>query len=196
MAEDAWQPLAKLISKGDVAGVVAAIEALDEPARKRLSTQARRAAKEAGSGRAAGRAHGRSSGRAARSPAREWWWLNAQEELRERLVRCRPRDWRQEWAERICSDAEAVRWGQWRTVHQLVVDGSIDRPAAQGYVTGAVDALPETQTHGGPPRPLAEVLRSEPGWLQHDLWELFAIEESGLTARDSWGGRRPGERRS
>lgn len=71
-------------------------------------------------------------------------------------------------------------------------DGSIDRPTAPGYVTGAVDNLPPPAQRGLPrPLALAEILRGEPQWLERDLWDLFTIEETDLTARDSWGDEAP-----
>ena len=192
MAEDAWQPFAKLISKGDLAGVVAALEVLDEPARKKLSTAAKRELKNLSGSIRQGRLNAANAAvfgtGGAVAAARQWWMGGVDEGLRERLVRMRPAAWRQEYAERICADRDAVRWGQWAIVHRMVKDGSIDRPSSPGYVTGAVDHLPQwAPRRDAAQRPLADILRGEPEWLERDLWELFAIEESGLTARDSWG---------
>jgi len=191
VADDAWQPFAKLIAKGDAAGVVALLEPLDETARKRFSTQAKRAAKEVGWGRS-GRhdaAHAAQFGTGGPAASvRQWWFLSGDDAgpLRERLVRSRPRAWRQEWAERVCSQVgDAGTWGQWELVHGMVQDGAIDRPESQGYVVGAVASLPDwSWPRSAAARPLADILRGEPAWLQRDLWELFAIEETGLTSAD------------
>ncbi|MEY2513454.1 MAG: hypothetical protein QOJ89_812 [bacterium] len=191
MAEDAWQPLAKRIARGDMAGVVALLEALDEPARKRLSTQAKKAATEAGWNRTARyeAAHAAQFGTGgAVAAVRQWWIPNDRRTnaLRERLVRCRPRAWRQEWAERTCSRDIGWAWNDWKVVHRMVKDGVIDRPEADGYVTGAVTALPDWRSGRTPEgRALADILRREPEWLERDLWQLFAIEATGLTTADT-----------
>jgi hypothetical protein len=192
VAEDAWQPLAKRIARGDVAGVVALLEVLDEPARKRLSTQAKRAAKEAGWGRSARDEAARAAqfGTGGAVAAVRQWWIPVDRDssaLRERLVRCRPRAWRQEWAQRTCSRADGWAWNDWKLVRAMVKEGLLDRPEADGYVTGAVTALPDWSRPEPIRRPLAKILRDDPAWLEHELWQLFAIEETGLTTVDAQG---------
>ncbi len=201
-----WQPFADAIARGDAADVVARLESLDERERKRLSTRARLQAKalvdDAGwtsnlrtkqaeqrraMGNAAEAAVFGTGGSAA--AARSWWLAWTDGGLRERLARCRPREWRQDWAERVLRDSE-VRTGDWRIVHRMVKDGLIERPAAPGYVTGAVGGMYEWSEAGDGSlhvsRPLAATLRAEREWLRHDLWRLFEVEEASPSSRDAW----------
>jgi uncharacterized protein DUF6493 len=191
VGDDVWQSVADAIARGDVAEVVDRIESLQEGERKRLSTRAKREAKareddrwppgggkdvelrRARAGAADAAVFGTGGSAAA---ARSWWLAWDAGGMRERLVRCRPREWRQDWAERVMTGDEVRHW-DWPIVHGMVKEGLIDRPEAAGYVSGAVHGMA---------RPLAATLRSEPEWLSNDLWRLFEVEEAGLSTGDSW----------
>ena len=189
--------LAEAIDRGDLGAVVKELESLDEAERKRLSTRAKQQAKAHGFDTwpsnlgtresdmrrerlAAAEAAVFATGGAA-AAARSWWFSWDDSGLRERLVLSRPREWRQDWAERVMSGTDTRRW-DWTIVHRMVKAGEIDRPEAPGYVSGAV---------AGMPQPLARTLRSEPQWLEHDLWRLFEVEDAGLSTGDTW--HPPGE---
>jgi hypothetical protein len=202
----AWQPFAEFIERRDLAGAVAAIEALDEPGRKRLGKLAKPEVEELeneGRWPQPGTARWQErrdrldvaeairfgTGGAAAAVRGRWYPWEGEDDLRERLVRCRPRVWRQDWAERTLADPEWRHW-DWPVVHRMVKDGLIDRPDEPGYVAGAamgIRDIPRRQ-RAGSVRPLADVLRGEQEWLRTDLWQLFAIEDSGLTAQGGGGG--------
>ena len=191
MSDDVWAPLAVAIERGDEDAVVALLEPLDEPARRRLSGHAQRALKrlppesfvhEEGESweddvrqrevhTAARTAVFGTSGSAAAAQAR---WLSP---AHERLVRQRSREWRQDWAERSLATV-ADGQGAWAAIHRLVRDGLIERPQAIGYVTCAPSGM---YTFGG--SSLATTLRSEREWLDTMLWHFFTVEDVGLTSK-------------
>lgn len=200
MVDDLWQPIADAIGRGDEEAVVKALERLDEADRRRLSSTAKRAAKQYGpeevwspgevderriaSARAADAAVFGTGGSAG---ATRTWWLATDQDLGERLIRCRPREWRQDWSNRAMSEREPSEW-DWRIVHRMVKDRLIDRPSAPGYVVCAAAGMYEwiegRRDFWPIHKPLAQTLRSEAEWLHDDLWRFFEVEEAGLSSRD------------
>jgi Family of unknown function (DUF6493) len=188
VADDVLHQIERRVAHRDYDGLLEVLVALDEPERRRVSTAVRkkfadrwddlaRAAVFATGGAAAG--------------ARGFWYPT-DPASKERLIRARSREWRQDWAERAMADDDAPRW-DWAIVHRMVKDGVIDRPEAPGYLTAAVWGIrsldPRYDARNRTITPLAELLRREPAWLEVDLWRLLALEDAGLTSRDGdWGG--------
>jgi hypothetical protein len=201
VVDEAWQLIADAIARGDVAEVVERLEALDEADRRRLSTHAQRAAKAIpdedrwAHGFDAELRHARATAAdaavfgtgGAAAGARSLSFLR-HHALRERLVRARSREWRQDWAERAMGERE-ISPNNWKIAHRMVKEGAIERPAAPGYVTGAVEGMhdyDEGDVDRRRPHLLAATLRAEPEWLAEELWRLFEVEETALSSHDSW----------
>lgn len=196
-----WEKLAALVDRGDTAGVVAELRPLDEAARKKLAKRARALAKDleqrsltAGWQKYARRRNAAESlvfgtGGAAAAARQDWFTWQSDEDARYELVQQRPREWGQDWAERVLEIPETGE-RVWRLVHRLVREGKMDRLQTAGYLRHAVIGFYEFDAPSRWPmrarRPLAEILREEHAWLEVDLWRLLAIEESNLTARAAW----------
>ena len=184
MTDDAWEPIAEAIARGDADGVAALIEALDEADRLRLNARAKKVAKRYDDALGSGvgdAAHAALLGTSSSAAALQVPWFGL--EVRDRLVRCRPREWRQDWAERML--ASEIPELIWKEVHQLVKDGVIDEPESVGYITGAVGGMWFSQDNE-PPSALAEILRGEAQWVERHLWRLFDLEETALTSTDAF----------
>lgn len=199
MEERAWETVAAAIQDGDIEAAVAALEPLGEAERGRLAARARRATERFGDAdrrmpyppvwppkKRTARALTAEAAVLGTSPAatvarQRWRWAALRDEDVERLLRCRSRAWRQQWAETILAREGEVLGGDWRVVHRMVRDGLIDRPELAGYVAGAVSYF-AFDLQG---TALAVALRSEPEWLEHDLPLLFEIEQSALTSFDT-----------
>jgi hypothetical protein len=210
VAVDVWQGIVDAIKQGDTEAVVTALEQLDEDERKRLSTRAKQAAdvyapenrwawnsmdKRTQRRRAADAALAAVFGTGGSAAAARMWWIPDNMSLRERLIRTRPPEWRQDWAERAMSERDPRHW-DWPVVRRMVTDGLIERPSAIGYLVGAVGGMHSQIDHPGTGprvRVLAETLRAAEDFLQHELWRFFEVEEIGLSSRDGlaprWGGQ-------
>ena len=185
MPDEVWHQLEVLIRRGDLEGVVAALEPLDERTRRKLAPLARRESDKTRNDAAEAAVYGTGGASAA---VRGWWDLSDHRVLRDRLIRARPREWRQDWAERVLADEISARW-DWAIVHLMVKDGLIERPQAPEYVTGAVLGMRELDLAGGwrnPRQSLTQALRGEGEWLADDLWRLFEIEETPLAGTEIW----------
>jgi len=93
--------------------------------------------------------------------------------------------WLAEWCRWVLAQG---RWS-WHQVRQLVRAGLIPRPEEDAYITALIGHLGKSSA--------LELLRNDPGLLEHEVWRLFEIEgggEDSLAARDkyargdySWG---------
>ena len=97
------------------------------------------------------------------------------------VLRDRRPPWVGEWAEAI------LGWGQsprsrrnladvWPFVRRLVLEGLCDRPTTPLYAQGMVEAI---RPHAAG-ESISDLLRADPGLLDHEVWTLFEIE--GLAA--------------
>jgi hypothetical protein len=193
---DEWQPFAALIERGDLDGVLAALERLDERERVRLSKEAAKAVRAINADWNSSMRYERSraaeavafgTGGAA-AAARLWFFQFVEPDVGLRLIALRPPAWRQDWVERALDrPPDDIRGSLWQTVRTAVRSGLIDRPQARGYVTGAVEGMWVWEHDGrAPSQPLVAELRADPDWLRDELWHLFEVEDVGLSGRDAW----------
>lgn len=201
MVTDRWEELQQLVAAGQVDELVERCVGLSEAERRAVSKRAAKAHLDRWSAYnreipmaerdqvvwatellAAG------TGGPAAVAGRTWGTWRGSEQF-ERLVRARPREWRDEWAERAVEQPDAFGNAVWPMVHRLVAEGECAKPAGDGYVTGALRGLRERAIWYQPRRRrLGEVLRDEPEFVDSDMWRLFEIEGRGevsFTSADS-----------
>lgn len=185
MAAEAWQHLRRLVDAGDVAGCVRTVAGLEEKERRAIAKLVREHVDARSDGirwPAARGFFGAASvvefgcATPARAVAEPAWF--AQDEVEERLVRSRPRKWRDEWAQRV---ADARGHLHWRLMRTLVREGACDRPEGDGYLIGAFNGMRgwAWRNQYQHPIPFAGVLRDDPEFLGDELWRLFEIEGAG-----------------
>jgi uncharacterized protein DUF6493 len=92
-------------------------------------------------------------------------------------------DWLSDWADWALGERSWV----WPHVRRMVREGLMPCPQADAYVTAMLG-------HIWPNDPL-ELLRNDPGLLEHEVWRLFEVEgggEDSLAARDKYQKGRAG----
>lgn len=92
----------------------------------------------------------------------------------ERLVRSRPRRWRDAWAQWTAHRGHADKVASWRTLRRLIRDGLCTAPDSTGLLLRALD---ESE------RP-ADELRAFPELLEAEIWAPFAVEHAAWN--DYW----------
>lgn len=111
------------------------------------------------------------------------WVYNIEDRfgLIERLVRARPRRWRQAWANYVCSGEGRSVDLPWLAIRRLVLRGSIDRPEGELYVSRALAGFGYLEQRGGATMP--EELRADLAFLGDELWNVFALSAPDFDER-------------